>query len=114
MCRVIVAEGADNITDINVKVQQANQSLGVVRLDWLEPLKPNGLVVTFHIQYKRIDIENVSFTIIYLSYLSYQYVHTTSHAAIISILNHQSVSFLITTVNECSLWTCSIVPPQNV
>lgn len=51
---------ADNVTNVHV----ANQSLDMVTLAWDEPIEPNGLILTYQIEYKRMDIENVIITII--------------------------------------------------
>lgn len=34
---------------------------GDVLLKWEEPVMPNGLIVTYQIEYRRIDIENVRY-----------------------------------------------------
>lgn len=48
---------------MKLTVEVANQTQefgGEVRLKWEEPIEPNGIVVTYHIEYRRVDIQNVS------------------------------------------------------
>nr|XP_031833558.1 insulin-like receptor [Nomia melanderi] len=53
-------EGADNIPPESFKASKSseNNSLTVVTLQWDEPPQPNGLIVTYQIEYKRVDIQN--------------------------------------------------------
>ncbi|XP_017772615.1 PREDICTED: insulin-like receptor [Nicrophorus vespilloides] len=46
--------GADKITEVRV----ANKSMSMVTIVWDEPLDPNGHILTYQIEYKRLDIEN--------------------------------------------------------
>jgi len=64
-------ESADNIplNSFELKNSGENNSYTVVTLSWDEPPQPNGLIVTYQIEYKRIDIKNVS-NIKIFSYLS--------------------------------------------
>lgn len=56
-CNVILFPvGADTITSVQI----TNKSLGMVSLTWDEPKEPNGLILTYQIEYKRKDIDNVS------------------------------------------------------
>uniref|UniRef100_A0A1B6DYS9 Tyrosine-protein kinase receptor n=1 Tax=Clastoptera arizonana TaxID=38151 RepID=A0A1B6DYS9_9HEMI len=55
---------ADDVQDLKVQVQtMSNHSLGEVLLKWEEPLAPNGLIVTYQIEYRRVDIENIKPTV---------------------------------------------------
>lgn len=51
--------GADNVTNVHV----TNQSLNMVTLAWKEPVNPNGLILTYQIEYKRMDVENLKPTL---------------------------------------------------
>lgn len=49
---------------LKLSVEVANQTQeygGEVRLKWEEPPEPNGILVTYHIEYRRIDIESVRY-----------------------------------------------------
>lgn len=60
--RTLAMESADNIPPNTFKltVSRENNSYSIVTLYWDEPPQPNGLIVTYQIEYKRIDIKNVS------------------------------------------------------
>lgn len=45
---------------LNVHVMDVSNHSGDVLLKWEEPVAPNGLIVTYQIEYRRIDIEHVS------------------------------------------------------
>lgn len=62
--RTLAMESADNIpvNTFELKTSGENNSLTVITLSWEEPPQPNGLIVTYQIEYKRIDIKNVSNT----------------------------------------------------
>lgn len=45
----------DNITNIRI----GNQSAGAVMISWDEPLQPNGQILTYQLQYKLADKEDV-------------------------------------------------------
>jgi insulin receptor len=49
-------ETADHIDSNFVKVTVAS---GTMRVFWLEPSSPNGLVLTYHVEYRRTDIINI-------------------------------------------------------
>lgn len=51
-------ETADQIDSSFVKVR-VESSTGTVRVFWLEPSSPNGVIVTYHIEYRRTDIVNI-------------------------------------------------------
>lgn len=61
--KTLPMENADSIPPNTFRLTTSgeNNSLTVVTLYWDEPPKPNGLILTYHIEYKRIDIKNVSY-----------------------------------------------------
>lgn len=40
------------------KVSTANQTMGVAKIQWQEPPRPNGLIVSYTIRYQRVDLEH--------------------------------------------------------
>lgn len=60
--RTLPMESADNIPPDTFKLKYSgeNNSLTIITLSWEEPPQPNGLIVTYQIEYKRVDIKNVS------------------------------------------------------
>lgn len=54
-------EHADDIPSGSFKLVKinGNNSRPIVKLQWDEPPQPNGLIVTYQIEYKRVDIKNV-------------------------------------------------------
>jgi len=60
--RTLAMESADNIppNTFKLSISGENNSLTMVTLYWDEPSQPNGLIVTYQIEYKRVDIKNVS------------------------------------------------------
>lgn len=63
--RTLAMESADNIPADTFKLKYSgeNNSLTIITLSWDEPSQPNGLIVTYQIEYKRVDIKNVSRTL---------------------------------------------------
>lgn len=57
--RCTFADTADKIDPRTVRVEVLNDTNGA-RLKWAEPTITNGLILTYVIQYKRMDFENVS------------------------------------------------------
>ncbi|XP_034934198.1 insulin-like receptor [Chelonus insularis] len=59
--RTLPFEHADDIPAGSFKVEKisGNNSHPMIKLQWDEPLQPNGLIVTYQIEYKRIGIQNV-------------------------------------------------------
>lgn len=53
-------EEADKIDEKSVEVIVENNTTNSVTLKWAEPAKTNGEILTYVIQYRRIEIENVS------------------------------------------------------
>lgn len=60
--RTLPLESADNIppNTFKMSISGENNSLTMVTLQWDEPPQPNGLIITYQIEYKRVDIQNVS------------------------------------------------------
>lgn len=56
--RTLRKVGADDINIANVTVEVLNQTSGSVKLKWAEPVNPNGMIVTYQVEYKREDIVN--------------------------------------------------------
>lgn len=66
--RTLAMESADDIppNTFKLSISGGNNSLIMVTLSWDEPPRPNGLIVTYQIEYKRVDIKNVSNASLYL------------------------------------------------
>lgn len=62
-------EIADHIESSFVKV---TVDLGTVRVFWLEPSNPNGVVVTYHIEYRRTDIQNIKPIVVCVTKLQFE------------------------------------------
>ncbi|RZC43079.1 insulin-like receptor [Asbolus verrucosus] len=52
--RTLMKEGADDIK----QVQITNQSLEMVSITWKEPEDPNGVILSYTIEYRKLDNEN--------------------------------------------------------
>lgn len=52
----LFAVGVDNIS----RVQITNESLDSVTVSWEQPKDPNGRILSVSVEYKQVDIENVS------------------------------------------------------
>ncbi|XP_043280650.1 insulin-like receptor [Venturia canescens] len=59
--RTLPIESADNIPPSSFKLEKigGNNSYTFVKLQWDEPPQPNGLIITYQIEYKRLDIQNI-------------------------------------------------------
>ncbi|XP_067209270.1 insulin-like receptor isoform X2 [Linepithema humile] len=65
--RTFAMESADNIPLNTFRLSisgENNNSLTAVTLYWDEPPQPNGLIVAYQIEYKRVDIKNIKSMII--------------------------------------------------
>ncbi|XP_066590355.1 insulin-like receptor isoform X2 [Prorops nasuta] len=64
--RTLPLENADDIpvNSLKLSVIGGNNSLATVKLRWNEPPQPNGLIVTYQIEYKRVDIQNIKATVV--------------------------------------------------
>lgn len=62
--RTFAKESADNIPLNTFRIVTGdgnnNSTLSAIKLFWDEPPQPNGLIVAYQIEYKRVDIKNVS------------------------------------------------------
>ncbi|XP_061926885.1 insulin-like peptide receptor isoform X1 [Apis cerana] len=64
--RTLPLESADNIppNTFKMSISGENNSLTMVTLQWDEPPQPNGLIITYQIEYKRVDIQNYKPTVV--------------------------------------------------
>jgi insulin receptor len=62
-------ETADHIDSNFVKVTVAS---GTARVFWLEPSNPNGIVVTYHVEYRRTDIINIKPVVVCVTKLQFE------------------------------------------
>lgn len=44
----------------SIKVDMKNNKTGAVHIHWDDPPNPNGLIVTYEIEYSKSNIQNVS------------------------------------------------------
>ncbi|KDR13786.1 hypothetical protein L798_12081, partial [Zootermopsis nevadensis] len=58
--RTLSLVGADNVDSSKLVVEVLNESLGTVKLRWEEPPSPNGIIVTYQIEYKSVENPNYS------------------------------------------------------
>lgn len=59
---IIFPDNADSINSSLVTVTFLTNKTGAVHIKWQDPLKPNGLILTYDIEYMNQNIKNVSFT----------------------------------------------------
>lgn len=64
--RTMSLDSADNIppNTFKMSISGENNSLTMVTLQWDEPPQPNGLIITYQIEYKRVDIQNYKPTVV--------------------------------------------------
>ncbi|XP_012280342.1 insulin-like receptor [Orussus abietinus] len=64
--RTLPLESADDIPpeSFQMNLLGGNNSLTTVKLQWKEPPQPNGLIVAYQIEYKRVDIKNIKGTVV--------------------------------------------------
>ncbi|XP_034171540.2 insulin-like receptor-like isoform X1 [Osmia lignaria lignaria] len=64
--RTLPMKAADNIppNTFKMSISGENNSLTMVTLQWDEPPQPNGLIITYQIEYKRVDIQNYKPTVV--------------------------------------------------
>uniref|UniRef100_A0A1B6KAQ3 Tyrosine-protein kinase receptor n=1 Tax=Graphocephala atropunctata TaxID=36148 RepID=A0A1B6KAQ3_9HEMI len=70
--RTLPLNTADTVPYLNVEVMDVSNHSGDVLLKWDEPQSPNGLIVTYQIEYRRIDIENYKPTVECITRRQYQ------------------------------------------
>lgn len=77
--RTLPLDSADNIpvNTFRLSISGENNSLTTVTLYWAEPPQPNGLIVTYQIEYKRVDIQNVS--VFFNNFFRHMYVRVSSY-----------------------------------
>ncbi|XP_071446667.1 insulin-like peptide receptor isoform X2 [Hetaerina americana] len=56
--RTLKLDTADDVDSKSLIIDIFNETAGTVKLKWKEPEKPNGIIVTYQIEYRRVDIEN--------------------------------------------------------
>ena len=56
----MITAGADNVQSSKLEIKVLNETQGTVRLKWEEPSHPNGIIVTYQIEYTRVGNANVS------------------------------------------------------
>ncbi|XP_076760117.1 insulin-like receptor-like [Xylocopa sonorina] len=63
--RTLLKNGADDIppNTFKMSISGENNSLTMVTLQWDEPPQPNGPIITYEIEYKRVDIQNYKPTV---------------------------------------------------
>ncbi|XP_071643096.1 insulin-like receptor-like [Temnothorax longispinosus] len=63
--RTLAMESADNIPPDTFKLKYSGENNSLtITLSWDEPPQPNGLIVTYQIEYKRVDIKNIKATVV--------------------------------------------------
>ncbi|XP_012136523.2 insulin-like receptor-like isoform X2 [Megachile rotundata] len=64
--RTLPMKSADNIppNTFKMSISGENNSLTMVTLQWDEPPQPNGLIITYQIEYKRVDILTYNPTVV--------------------------------------------------
>jgi hypothetical protein len=58
--RTMQKKGADDIKHVQV----TNQSMEMVSITWKEPEDPNGVILCYTIEYKKLDNENVTVLVV--------------------------------------------------
>lgn len=52
------SDSADVVTPVKVEQLGTNYTAGTVMLSWQPPAKSNGMIVTYTVRYKRMDLEH--------------------------------------------------------
>lgn len=85
-------DAADDVTDVAVeKLPASNHSVGV-RLSWRSPDNPNGIIVSYHIRYQRVDIEHTKYQEICIPHNLYR---NQKNSHVITDLINGNYSFLV-------------------
>lgn len=58
MC--IITEEADSIDVASIKILQNTSKSSDVLITWDEPPNPNGLIITYHLEYSNVNTPDVS------------------------------------------------------
>ena len=56
----VFIEAADNINATTVKISEVSNHTGQIMIKWESPKNPNGLIVTFEIEYWKTNLVDVS------------------------------------------------------
>lgn len=70
--RTAPLDGADNINSSTISVEQFNSTSDQVNITWEAPVYPNGLVVTYRIEYKHLNIDKFKITPICITQKEYE------------------------------------------
>lgn len=57
------SESADKIDASTIEIEVLNDTKSSARLKWMDPNITNGPILSYFIQYKRTDIDNVSLVV---------------------------------------------------
>lgn len=71
--RTLKLGGADDIDHNTIQVKTDNATYGNIYVRWEEPKDPNGVIVSYSIEYKRMNVENYKPTTICLTQLEYRH-----------------------------------------
>ncbi|UYV63309.1 InR [Cordylochernes scorpioides] len=70
--RTLPLGGMDDINPHSIRINTDNATMGMVTLHWQEPLNPNGLVVTYTIEYRKVDSDGHKPIPVCLPWVEYQ------------------------------------------
>ncbi|KAL5004286.1 hypothetical protein ScPMuIL_017742 [Solemya velum] len=70
--RTLKSDTADNVNTSTVSSKLLKNHTGEVFIQWTDPPAPNGLIVTYEIQYNKVNINNVKPTIICIPHKKYR------------------------------------------
>ena len=57
---LLFSEVADNVNISTIEIKMINNKTSAVHIRWEDPLSPNGLILTYEIEYSKSNIQNVS------------------------------------------------------
>lgn len=77
--RTLPNKTADNINSSTIKVDSINNRTGAVHIRWQDPPHPNGLIITYELEYSKSKILNVKPTLICITYKMYRDVGKNGH-----------------------------------
>ncbi|XP_023210808.1 insulin-like peptide receptor isoform X2 [Centruroides sculpturatus] len=104
--RTLKLGGADDIDANTIRVKTENATSGSIYIKWEEPKDPNGLIVSYSIEYKRMNVENYKPEAICITQLQYRQLNG-------SILNelhpgNYSLRLRATSLADNGNWTLPI------
>nr|AYV97262.1 insulin-like peptide receptor [Sinonovacula constricta] len=70
---------ADTINASTIMVTSVQNNTGAVRITWMDPEMPNGLILTYEIEYMKTNINNVKPIVICVTYKHYREVGKYGH-----------------------------------